>query len=266
MTFPRPKLLLPLLAALALTAVSGNATVIGYTYTLLPATTEVDYTLTLPKFAGTGLQSVVLYFRAYEDFTTFTVTNNASSTQNFNLSVTANMVLGSDNSANSADAFTGENLQVFDTHIGSARGNCTDTPSSNVLPNNGCHQLTLASHASADYAPFTIANTDSRYGLSTGTGIEGVFGVIKTAADPSAYEGSPGDTFSITGSTLNLVTFQGGGLNQTLHNITSAGFQVEVDYTYNGADPPSPTPEPATMGLLGSALAGLVVFRKRFVR
>src|SRR5215813_2460120 len=96
----RIRKLLFLLAALALTSVAANATVIGYTFTLLPATTEVDYTLTLPKFGGTGLQSVVIYFRAYENFANFTVTNNASSTQSFNLSVTANMTFAPGNSAN----------------------------------------------------------------------------------------------------------------------------------------------------------------------
>jgi hypothetical protein len=264
MKFPIPKLLLPL-AALTLTAVSGNATVIGYTYTLLPATTEVTYTLTLPKFAGTGLQSVTIYFRAYEDFANFTVKNNAATTQTFDLSASANMTVGTGNSANNADRFTGENLQIFDTGIGTALGNCSDNGPNAIQPGN-CTSLTFGAGGSHQYAPFSIANTDSVYGLTTGTGIDGVFGVKKVSSNPSAYQGSLGDTFTITGHTANAVSFSGGGLNQTLQNATTAGFQVEVDYTYNGADPPSSVPEPATMGLLGSALAGLIVFRKRFVR
>jgi hypothetical protein len=118
-----------------------------------------------------------------------------------------------------------------------------------------------------DYAltPFTVNNTDAIYGLTTGTGVQSVFGVKMAGTNISNYIASIGNpTFDLDGKTKNVLLLSGDGGNIHLDQSTNASFAAEVDYTYTPAT--TSTPEPATMGLLGSALAGLVMFRKRFAR
>jgi hypothetical protein len=59
--------------------------------------------------------------------------------------------------------------------------------------------------------------------------------------------------------TVNSLTTQNGGGNIVFGQSTTASFQAEVDYTYT----PNAVPEPATMGLMGSALIGVFFLRKR---
>lgn len=71
--------------------------------------------------------------------------------------------------------------------------------------------------------------------------------------------------FASGGGTLTLIekasqSTQIGGPAKTVTDSSAAGFNVEIIYDYT---PFSATPEPATMALLGSALVGLGVIRKR---
>lgn len=79
----------------------------------------------------------------------------------------------------------------------------------------------------------------------------------------SKYEATGGQTFVLDGlsaSALINATFSGtsdSGID------TKSAMVVDIQYNYT---PGAAAPEPATMGLLGSALAGLAVMRKRLAR
>jgi hypothetical protein len=261
MTLRIPKLLFPITAVLCLAA-GAEAATIGYTFTLVPAPTEINnYSLTLNKFDSSlgTLTGIQLYFKATETVTSFVLTNNSGSSQTFDAQISSivNRIPG--NTANAADAFSEEPVDLFDTR-GGHFGLC---PSVSPF---ACGSITLAAAANHQYGPFSASNTDAIQGFTTGTGIDSVFGVVQSvsAGNFSSYIASPGNTtFALTGSTLISTSFTGGGGQIGLSQTTTAGFQAEVDYTYT---PASPTPEPATMGLLGSAMAGLFLFRKRFAR
>jgi hypothetical protein len=135
----------------------SSAAAIGYKATFGPSTTEVTYSLELPKFDPLLglLNSVTLYFSAAETTNNLTVTNTAPITETFDFSLSSDLVKNFANSATPVDNYTGETLQLFDTG-----------------------SVTLAAGASVNYAPLTIHNTDSIFGLSAGTGIQGLFGVV----------------------------------------------------------------------------------------
>jgi hypothetical protein len=256
-----PRLLFPLTAVLCL-AGGAQAAVIGYTFTLLPAPTEVsNYSLTLNKFNSSlgTLTGIQLYFRATETVTSFILTNNSAATQKFDAQIASIVNSDPDNTANSADAFSEEPVDLFDTR-GGILGLCP-----NVSP-FACGKITLTAGQIHQYGPFSASNTDVAQGFTTGTGVNGVFGVVQSV-DPgnfSSYLAAPGNTtFALTGSTEISTTFVGGGGQIGLSQTTTAGFQAEVDYTFT---PATATPEPGTMILLGGALVGLGLFRKRFAR
>jgi len=84
-------------------------------------TTDNTYTLTLSKFnvpGGVTLTGATMYFFGSEDVSTFSLNNTSSTTQTFDVLDTSNLNFGSANSANNADRYTGETLDLFDTGIG----------------------------------------------------------------------------------------------------------------------------------------------------
>src|SRR2546422_593535 len=66
--------------------------------------------------------------------------------------------------------------------------------------------VNLASGTSVNYAPFTIHNAVSIFGLPAGTGIQGLFGVVKVSANVASYLGAV-STFTMSGSTQSLVSY-----------------------------------------------------------
>ena len=90
-------------------------------------------------------------------------------------------------------------------------------------------------------------------GPSTDTGTDfntGTFGAFSGAGN-----------FNVGVTTLTSITANGGGGNVTVGQSTSGTIAGTVTYDY--APPPSGTPEPATMALMGGALIGLGMLGKR---
>ena len=73
----------------------------------------------------------------------------------------------------------------------------------------------------------------------------------------SEYTGT--GNFSLTGKSLTGTTITNTGGNTTATQNTFANITGDVIYTYN-----SNAPEPATLFLMGSALVGVGILRKRF--
>ncbi len=185
--------------------------------------------------------------------------------------VQSNPLLSSNNSANSTDKYTGEIFDIFDTGIGPGQAQFPTTPGALTLGKAGLGTCALATPSSSCsdvfYTPpdLTIANTDAIYGANVGTGLNGVTGVIKnvSAANLHLYLDWSGPTFTLTGTTYGTSTVGGGGNNISSILHSTATFQAEVDYFYTPAGPPPSTPEPATLVLMGTALAGVGLLRKR---
>jgi hypothetical protein len=259
--------------AAGLAAGTARADMIGYLSNLVgPSDTEVNYTLTLPKFnpsLGT-LTAVTIYFYASENVTKFELTNTSGSTQQtFGAAATADLTSGMQNDATSGDVFplSYQALVYFDTGIATEIGNCSENGTT-VEPNQ-CSSLIFNALQTIDYAPFSFANTDSVYvndptaqsnGLTVGTGAQGLTGVILTGTSISNYSGA--GNWNLTGATLNFFSLSGAGGNVAYDIQTEATIQAEVDYTYT----PAAVPEPMTTALMGSALLGLAILRNRITK
>jgi len=258
-------------ALLAMACGMANANSIASESVLVTFTTDGTYTLTMNKFnlAGDVLTGATMYFFGSEDVSNLALSNSAAITETFDALDTSNLNQSSGNTANAADKYTGEVLDLFDTGIGPGQAQYPLVPGPITLGALGtpaCPEYAPgASCSSVAYTPPDIVanNTDAVYGFASGTGILGVDGVIKniTGADLLNYTGA--GTFNLTGGTKNLTTFSGGGGNINFAISTGATFQAEIDYTYTV---PSGTPEPTTMALMGGALIGLGLIGKRFKR
>jgi len=269
-----------ILTVATVTTLAGGlalANEIGYVDSqgVISFTTDSTYSLTLPDFNTDGglytLIGATLYFYGAETVSSFTILNNASSVQTFDLEVSSNLNHTPGNTANSADAFTGEVLDLFDTGIGPGLAQLPSPEKSITLGGNAdptcAFQSPTISCSLVAYVgqspelTMLVQNIDPVYGFTAGTGVKGVDGVVKsiTGADLANYTGI--GTFNLTGGTKALDTFSGGGNNQQLAIASTASFEAEIDYTYSIN---SGTPEPATMALMGGALLGLGLIGKRF--
>ena len=275
--------------AMLLTAASGfaGATTINSVSAPVSFQTDNTYSLTLSDFncpAGLvcTLTGATIYFSASEAVSNLNLANTAPTAQTFDVDASSNVLKNFANTASAADVYTGEVLDLFDTGIGiggvgsdtavhpspqasiTLGSNATFPSPSGVItcpagtPSTSCNSVT--------YSTFTVANTDPNFGFTTGTGMGGLLGVIKsiTGADLANYVGS--GTFNLNGGTKSSITISGGGNNIQANVNTAATMQAEIDYTYTSV-PSTGTPEPTTMLLFSSALLGLgFIGRKKISR
>ena len=261
------------LGAVGLACSMASADTIYSTSAVVTFATDGSYTLTMNKFDHTlgTLTGATLYFSASEDVTSLSLANSSSSVQSFDMVVQSNPLLNSSNTANNADRYTGEIFDIFDTGIGPNQAQFPTSAGSITLGPAGSGTCPLGTPSSACstvfYTPpdLTISNTDAIYGANVGTGIGAVTGVKKTisSANLHYYLDTAGPTFALTGTTYGSFTVGGGGNNVVPVLHTTATFAAEIDYTYTVPPPPSSTPEPATLVLMGTALAGVGLLRKR---
>jgi hypothetical protein len=257
--------------AAALACSMANADSMYSTSALVTFATDGSYTLTMDKFDSSlgTLTGATLYFYGAESVTDLSIVSSSSSVQTFDMVVQSNLVLNSGNSANNADRYTNEIFDIFDTGVGPGLAQFPTTTGSITLGPAGsgvCPQGTPGPTCnSVSYTPpsLTIQNIDPIYGFNVGTGINGLTGVKKviSGSNLNHYIATTlVPTFTLTGTTYGSFTVGGGGNNVVPVLHTNASFQAEIDYNYTV---PSSTPEPATLFLMGTALAGVGLLRKR---
>jgi hypothetical protein len=233
--------------------------------------TDFNYTLSLPMFNSSlgTLTSVELIIFGSESISTITLANLGTTAQpNFTASETSTLAQNSTdplhNSATGLNVYSGLALDVFNSgtiSLGPGTGSVATGACPPATPSTSCSSVTYtASNISPD--PDTTVNDPNTGCLQAVNCTTGAF-ITGNGLNQNAlladYIGA--GTFSLAGATLSGNTVTGGG--SVSATIISTGFlEAEVDYTYN---PPSGTPEPGTMGLLGGALLGLgLIGKKRF--
>lgn len=257
------KPLLALVALAASTAAISHASVITEEASFGFTTTTFNLEqLVFPQFdvPGATLNSVTLTFLSegtvdpsqYTAIETEGYIQNTQDTTASNLDINVQIEYYLDPGSGLDASFSG--IDFFDT--------------ANVF-GNGSHDSQLAADqgvytcpspyssctSSPDVATWTYATTDTNLGTG-GSGND----TQTVTSGLGSFEGS---------GSFALYVDTDGNYTGTLPTNYSQGVQTAAsavaDITYNYT-PGGDVPEPATLGLSGSALAGLIVFRKRFAR
>ena len=247
MTTLRRILSIGVLAA-AYVGISAAGTI---TYTATPVTNNTDFgsTFTLQDFnlVGQTLTGVTLTFTGSLTTTQLILQNQANTSvasgfQTFAYSSTATLgaVLGSDSAdpgldlSALTDSFVIKNTGTIG--LGGGGANTVVNCSPVNVPSASCNTVNYAGLANIVNGPASANTTDGNVSDYIGTG-----------------------TFTIGANTVSFNGFSGGGNNIQVNQTTTGTLDVAVTYTYQ----PTASPEPATLFLMGSALVGVGILRKR---
>jgi hypothetical protein len=230
--------------ALALMYVGVSAAdTVQFTSSFGPSATDFTHTFTLSDFDPTlgTLTGVEIDLSASETISALGLANTGNIVES-NFSVVATSAIKtSNNTAVAADNVSIFTLNDFDSSIlfpgGVTLGDSSLPACPLATPSAACSSVSFT-------PPAPVSGTNS---------------VTDTSAAIVGYIGL--GTFSIDGITKAFSSFSGGGGNIALNQSTNATLSATVIYTYTAAN--TTTPEPATLFLMGSALVGVGLLRKR---
>ena len=214
-----------------------------------PSTTDFSWTINVNKFVlpvGYHVTGITMEITGAAASNPFTLTNNAAGTQTFGAYFATAIGMFS----NSADS-TGVGA-IFSMPVFTSGGAPPFGPAATITLGGN-----LAPVPCANNTPSAACNSVS-YTTASGSGTTGLINV--SSGNWANYLGIGTVTFG--GLTNSTTTFNGGGGNINLAQTTTASVGANLVFNYALDEVPG-VPEPATMTLMGVALLGIGLLRKR---